>query len=1293
VRILGAFLAVAVAVFAVASASLPGGLLSNAPTRNPGAATPISTSALPSATIRVAPGYIAPSGTESVGALPPQSPLDVVVGIASRDPTGLVALVDAENAPGTPVYGTHLSAGDAIARFGAPTDAIQTAATYFEGYGLNVSAAPDGLLLYVDGPSASVGRAFGTTFEEYRSAAGRTFVSHPTPAVLPAIVPWSGVFGLGNVTSFAPSVLPPIPTTALPAAASCPDVPSYLTRCEVQNAYSIEPLIANGTDGAGYRLAVVDAYSGEQTQRQLETDLTTFTEASGLAVGNVSYLYPLQTSVDLNSTRTNANWSYEDALDLEWTRAMAPGASIEMTFSPDAGPGLYAAIDWLVGGDRADVISLSWGEPDVGVFDPYLGPCANACNASTDGSYAVLGPVLELAAVEGISVLAASGDCGASGGTAGDSTFFPASDPFVTGVGGTILTLSANGSYGSETGWPGNASGASSPGCSANPGGSGGGYSPFARPWWQVGPGTTGTQRGVPDVAADAGTYAGIVYDNTWFGVGGTSLATPIWAGITAIADQYAGTALGFLDPSLYRILDSSNYSADFHEITSGNNGYAAGAGWNPVTGIGSPIVSSLVKNLARPSNLTPSNLTTSVVAAPTFGPAPLTSEFTLSASGGSGTYPLEGIYFGDGNASLVTTGQASYEFRNAGTYDVQSFVFDSDGNESVSTPLVVVVGGGGTLLVHLAVSNATPAVGAVDNFTASVRGGTPPYSYSFFFGDGASEANATSPATSHVYVSANVYCPTVVVRDDADPPNAAVSSPTPVAVGGATGPGCGSAPPLISIAANLTAGVRDAPADFPSLFTITEGEPDSGLVTTAYVASSDPYTQACGCAVFRAPGSYTVQEWVNDTGGEIANASLNVTVAPPLDVTFAASTLSGPAPLMVQFGSSVTSGGYDAQASATRWNFGDGSGATGAAVSTTYDTPGEYLATGVLSDRGDGNASEAFLIDVEPPTGPTPLGVTATIAPAVNVSSGTTVRLAAQPVGPANETHGATILWDLGQGHSAYGDATAETYFGPLAPKLNDTLNLSLTIETAYLVPLVRIPFALTDFFAIEPGGFVPEADALDLGSTAGPATGVAPFEVSANASTTGPGGPSVAWSFGDGNGSSGPTTSHLYRDAGGFTLEAEATDSFGDLAVEDTAIAASAPLGVIGGPTPSGGTVPLSVRFDVSAVGGKGPPYNYSWTLPNGTQAYGTDLNLSFATVGAYPVTLNVTDSAGDHYERSWTVSVIPVPILSFAEVAAAGSAVGIVLAVVASGLWPRRKRPSPSRPRAERGGRPGG
>jgi subtilase family serine protease len=192
----------------------------------------------------------------------------------------------------------------------------------------------------------------------------------------------------------------------------------------------------------------------------------------------------------------------------------------------------------------------------------------------------------------------------------------PAADPLVLAAGGTTLNAShETGAYLSETAWglpygtPGTAFQASA-----------GGYSDlYARPGYQDDL-VTGPARGVPDVSADANGNTGmaLVISNGSGGYtirnsGGTSAAAPFWAGLIALADQYAGHDLGFVNPALYRIAGTALYSAAFHDVTTGNNtvefppqtftGYQAAPGWDPVTGLGSPDAQVLVPLLARYSS------------------------------------------------------------------------------------------------------------------------------------------------------------------------------------------------------------------------------------------------------------------------------------------------------------------------------------------------------------------------------------------------------------------------------------------------------------------------------------------------------------------------------------------------------------------------------------------------------------------------------------------------------------------------------------------------------------------
>jgi subtilase family serine protease len=238
-----------------------------------------------------------------------------------------------------------------------------------------------------------------------------------------------------------------------------------------------------------------------------------------------------------------------------------------------------------------------------------------------------LNSALEAATARHVTVIAASGDIGAVGepcavikGLTGGAfppvkeVNLPAADPLVLAAGGTSLNAShATGTYISETAW-GLPFG--SPGTQFQA--SGGGFSRrFARPAYQNGvPGNAAT-RGVPDVSADASPHTGmaLVIDDggnqyTIRNSGGTSASAPLWAGLIALADQYAGRHLGFVNPAIYRIGRSSSYNEAFHDVTTGDNaptfpghaisGYTAARGWDPVTGWGSPNARALIPLLVR---------------------------------------------------------------------------------------------------------------------------------------------------------------------------------------------------------------------------------------------------------------------------------------------------------------------------------------------------------------------------------------------------------------------------------------------------------------------------------------------------------------------------------------------------------------------------------------------------------------------------------------------------------------------------------------------------------------------
>lgn len=1183
----------------------------------------------------VAPAYVMAPGVVDAGPLPAAAPLDVEVTLAPSDAASLEATLALVSTPGTPEYRQFLTAQQVADRFAPSSDVYEGAVAYFEHLGLSVTTSPDRWSLLVSGGAGPMGAAFGTTFSEYREGGG-WFYSHGTSARLPQGYPWAGALGLGNLSVARPYVA----ATSLgrvaqpPGLYTCPTSAPY-DPCAVATAYNSSGLLASGKNGSGYRVAVVDVYDAAETQSQLASDLSSFTTAFGLPSGNVRYLYPVPTSRNLNQSYTQ--WGLEEALDLEWARASAPGATVEMTFAPDPTAGLYSAVDWLVAHQATDVISLSWGEPDVGIFNAFAGACSGGCNASSDGSYETLHPVLVAAALEGIGVFAASGDCGAAMGTSGVSTSYPASDPAVTGVGATDLTLTTSGAYSSEAGWSGNASGATSPGC-INQGGSGGGWSPFPRPAWQNATGvpTTASRRGVPDVSIVGGSPVTIYFGGGATSVGGTSASCPIWAGLAAIADQEHAGDLGLLDPGLYALARSSLSSKVFHDVKHGNNGYAAGTGWDPVTGLGSPNAGALLSKLAAGPTSAPQP-TVNLTVTPRSGSAPLAVTFHASVTGAPSPVASFDIDFGDYNATWTTGGWANWTYRYDGVFLARATVFLEDGNSSVSLPTPVQVGGARALDVSLNVSAGSVAAGGSVTFNASAVGGTGPYRYTFSFGDGTYDANTSQTSVAHTFLVTGSYCANVVAWDAASPADSGASLRVGVGVGGSAVPGCGN-PTLLHATFSLPTAVA-LPGDLALNVTAAGGTPPYSV----HFVSDDPYVTACQCGIFREVGRHTVWAFVNDSLLGSVELNTSILVTPPLVGWFNASALSGPAPLTLAFTGHAV-GGDNGSASVANWSFGDGGSGTGASVSHTFAGPGLYVVSGEIVDAGGWTVSRLFVVDAEAPGASGALVVTATITPGAAAMFGALLTFDANATGG---TPGYTYQWDLGNGGSAFGASAVETYGPPQCGATPCPLDVALNVTDAAGTRLsVSVPVP-------QPSTTARRWAALTLNESVGPTNGSTPLLVNGHATALGMPGPLVTWTYQAGAQSTGATGSYIYLTPGNYTLNVTASDALGDLVVHDHAVtvgglARISPT-VSAGPSPPAGIAPLDVVFSASASGGAGGPYAYAWSFGDGTVSASPVVAHVYATAGVYNASLVVTDAIGTPARLNWTVEAYAVSVVT--------------------------------------------
>ncbi len=329
------------------------------------------------------------------------------------------------------------------------------------------------------------------------------------------------------------------------------------TPLQVATAYSFPPNL----DGTGQTIALIELGGGYDAA-QVAAYFT------GLGVKRTGTLTDVSVDGATNGgTADPTGADGEVQLDIEVAGSIAPAANIAVYFAPNQGAGFQDAISQAVNDTthNPSVISISWGGPE----SSYSAQDLDAMNQT-----------MAQAATLGITICVASGDNGSSDGATTNKSRnvdFPASSPNALGCGGTSLQIG-----GAETAWNDGTDG----------GASGGGYSAhFPVPSWQAGA-VTNKMRGVPDVAGDADPDTGyqVSVDGTATVVGGTSAVAPLWAALIALVNQSLGRKVGFINPTLY-----ANATA-LKDITSGSNGaYKAAVGWDPVTGLGRPVGTSVL--------------------------------------------------------------------------------------------------------------------------------------------------------------------------------------------------------------------------------------------------------------------------------------------------------------------------------------------------------------------------------------------------------------------------------------------------------------------------------------------------------------------------------------------------------------------------------------------------------------------------------------------------------------------------------------------------------------------------
>jgi len=507
----------------------------------------------------------------------------------------IASYVDSLNDPSSPHYHHWLSPAQFGEQFGASTSDISAVVAYLSRSGFtNISVWPDRLFVTAQTSRANAESAFGVSINGYdrsdveiaKGLSATYYAPDRQPSVDQSIASKiSAIFGLSNAVQAHPAE-PLKPAAEQPFAS--PN--GYFNPSDLASAYNITSLHNAGLEGQGITVAIYSPTAFQQS------DITRFLTANNIPSASVNIV----NVAGQNGARGNTNLAdqVEACIDIETVLGQAPDAKVNVYEAPnDGGFEIFEQVEK----DDPNVLSESYGIDENEVNQAY----ANAYET-----------IRQAMAAEGITIFVASGDNGAfdSSNQSTVTVSVDASSAYVTAVGGTELSPLSNNTWDGEVAWT------YGDGTTSGNTGSGGGISSYiAQPSWQIGAGVQNSYsngfRQIPDVAALASKpYYNISTEGGWYGFGGTSCSTPLWAAATALIEQGLGGRLGNINPKLYAAAASA--SSPFHDITSGNDGlYGCTPGWDFVTGWGSVDFGKLLNVFGG----TPPTITS---FSPTSGPA-----------------------------------------------------------------------------------------------------------------------------------------------------------------------------------------------------------------------------------------------------------------------------------------------------------------------------------------------------------------------------------------------------------------------------------------------------------------------------------------------------------------------------------------------------------------------------------------------------------------------------------------------------------------------------------------------
>jgi uncharacterized repeat protein (TIGR03803 family) len=583
---------------------------------------------------QVLPGHVpkavARLGLRPVGRLPATNRLSLAIGLPLRNTNALNQLLQDMYDPASPQFRHYLTPEQFTERFGPSKQDYEAVMQFARRQGLEITATHSNrVLLDVAGPVADIEKAFQVTLHTYQ---------HPTearqfyaPDVEPSVAAGLAVLDISGLNTFA---LPrPVShrTSVTGAAHVCSGSgPSgnYMGK-DFRNAYAPGVTLT----GAGQMVGLVE-FEGFYP-----SDITAYKAMADLP--NV----PIQVVLldGFNGVPVAGDGDvFEVEVDIDMVISMAPGLSKVVVF--EAGPNRGYHLN--------DILNAMAANPQIKQF---------ACCWNGFPQSATSDQIFQQMVAQGQSFFMGASDADSLfnnvynelWGSTPNGGYWPSDDPYVTSVGGTSLTMNGSGaSYASEKVWNEGYEPPGFAGCGYL--GSSGGSSPvYPIPSWQQGldmsanRGST-TMRNIPDVAMVAENFVVVWEGSESTGQSGTSFATPLWAAFTALVNQEAAAnsepPVGFLNPALYALGQSADYTNYFHDITVGNNAtstsgglYPAVPGYDLCTGWGTPKGSNLIYALALPESLGIAPNSNLVFSGPVGGPLnPGALSYSLTNRNGS---------------------------------------------------------------------------------------------------------------------------------------------------------------------------------------------------------------------------------------------------------------------------------------------------------------------------------------------------------------------------------------------------------------------------------------------------------------------------------------------------------------------------------------------------------------------------------------------------------------------------------------------------------------------------------